>query len=43
MHPIKDQRARLRVEKHEDGVDALVYLILRLFGEGIEPQRVHYV
>lgn len=31
------------VEKHDDGVDALVYLILGLVGEGIAPQEVHYV
>ena len=31
------------VEKFDDGVDALVYLILGLVGEGITPQDVHYV
>jgi hypothetical protein len=31
------------VEKHDDAVDALVYLILSLVGEGISPQEVHYV
>jgi hypothetical protein len=31
------------VEKFDDGVDALVYLILGLVGEGIAPQDVHYV
>jgi phage terminase large subunit-like protein len=31
------------VEKHDDLVDALVYLILGLVGEGIEEQKVHYV
>lgn len=30
-------------EKHDDGVDALVYLILGVIGDGIEEQRVHYV
>jgi predicted phage terminase large subunit-like protein len=30
-------------EKHDDAVDALVYLILGLVGEGIAPQEVHYV
>ena len=30
-------------EKHDDAVDALVYLILGLVGEGIEEQKVHYV
>jgi predicted phage terminase large subunit-like protein len=30
-------------EKHDDAVDALVYLILGLAGEGIEEQRVHYI
>lgn len=30
-------------EKHDDAVDALVYLILGLAGEGIEEQKVHYV
>jgi len=30
-------------EKHDDMVDALVYLILGLAGEGIEEQKVHYV
>jgi hypothetical protein len=31
------------VQKHDDAVDALVYLILGLVGEGIEEQKVHYV
>jgi hypothetical protein len=31
------------VENHDDGVDALVYLILGLVGEGISPQEIHYV
>ena len=31
------------VEKYDDAVDALVYLILGLVGEGIEEQKVHYV
>ena len=31
------------VEKHDDGVDALVYLILGLVGEGIALQEIHYV
>ena len=35
--------AWLWVEKHDDAVDALVYLILGLVGEGIEEQKVHYV
>jgi predicted phage terminase large subunit-like protein len=30
-------------EKHDDAVDALVYLILGLVGDGIEEQKVHYV
>jgi phage terminase large subunit-like protein len=30
-------------EKHDDAVDALVYLILVLIGDGIEEQKVHYV
>jgi predicted phage terminase large subunit-like protein len=30
-------------EKHDDAVDALVYLILGLVGEGISPQEVRYV
>jgi predicted phage terminase large subunit-like protein len=30
-------------EKHDDAVDALVYLILGVIGDGIEEQRVHYV
>jgi len=30
-------------EKHDDAVDALVYLILGLAGDGIEEQKVHYV
>ena len=28
-------------EKHDDAVDALVYLILGLVGDGIEEQKVH--
>jgi hypothetical protein len=31
------------IEKHDDAVDALVYLILGLVGEGIALQEVHYV
>lgn len=31
------------IEKHDDAVDALVYLILGFVGEGIEEQKVHYV
>jgi hypothetical protein len=31
------------VEKHDDVVDALVYLILGLVDDGIEEQKVHYV
>jgi predicted phage terminase large subunit-like protein len=31
------------VEKHDDGVDALVYLILGVIGDGIEETKVHYV
>jgi predicted phage terminase large subunit-like protein len=30
-------------EKHDDAVDALVYLILGLVGDGIEEKTVHYV
>jgi predicted phage terminase large subunit-like protein len=30
-------------EKHDDAVDALVYLILGLVGDGIEEQKVQYV
>ena len=30
-------------EKHDDAVDALVYLILGLVGDGIEPQEINYV
>lgn len=30
-------------ERHDDAVDALVYLILGLVGDGIEEQKVHYV
>ena len=31
------------IEKHDDAVDALVYLILGLVGEGVEEQKVHYI
>ena len=31
------------VERHDDAVDALIYLIPGLVGEGISPQEVHYV
>ena len=30
-------------EKHDDAVDALVYLILGLVGQGIEEQKIQYV
>ena len=30
-------------EKHDDLVDALVYLILGVVGEGVEQQRGHFV
>jgi hypothetical protein len=33
----------LGIAVHDDAVDALVYLILGLVGEGIAPQEVHYV
>src|ERR1700730_7292935 len=31
------------VEKHDDAVDALVYLIPGVIGDGIEEAKVHYV
>lgn len=31
------------IEKHDDMVDALVYLILGLVGEGISPQKVDFI
>lgn len=31
------------VEKHDDAVEALAYLILGLVGEEIAPQEIHYV
>ena len=31
------------IESHDDAVDALVYLILGLVGDGIEEQKVHHV
>jgi hypothetical protein len=30
-------------EKHDHAVDAVVYLILGLVGDGIEEQKVHYI
>lgn len=30
-------------KKHDGGVDALIYLILGLVGDGIVEQKVHYV
>lgn len=30
-------------EKHDDAMDALVYLILGVIGDGIEEQKVHHV
>lgn len=30
-------------EKHDDAVDALVYLILGVIGDGVEEQKVYYV
>lgn len=30
-------------ETHDDAVDALVYLILGVIGDGIEEQKVHMV
>jgi hypothetical protein len=30
-------------EKHDDLVDAVVWLILGVAGDGIEEQKVHYV
>jgi hypothetical protein len=30
-------------EKHDDPVDALVYLLLGVIGDGIEEQKAHYV
>jgi hypothetical protein len=31
------------VEKHDDAVDASVYLIFGIAGEGISPQDVQYI
>lgn len=31
------------IEKHDDAVDAIVYLILGTINDGIEEQKVHYV
>jgi predicted phage terminase large subunit-like protein len=31
------------IEKHDDAVDALVYLILGVIGDGIEEQKVQYI
>jgi predicted phage terminase large subunit-like protein len=31
------------IKKHDDAVDALVYLMLGVINEGIEGQKVHYV
>ena len=33
----------LGAEKHNDALDALVYLILGVIGDGVEEQRVHHV
>lgn len=30
-------------EKHDDAVDALVYLILNVIDDGIEKQKIQYV
>lgn len=37
------QILRFGIEKHDDMVDALVYLILGVIGDGIEAQEIHYV
>ena len=37
------QLLRFGSEKHDDAVDALVYLILGLVGDGAEEQKLHYV
>jgi hypothetical protein len=37
------QLFRFGSEKHDDAVDALVYLILGAIGDRIEEQRVHRV
>jgi hypothetical protein len=39
----KKQLLGLGSGKHYDAVDALVYLILGLVGDGIEEQKVHYI
>lgn len=31
------------IEKHDDAVDALVYMILGAVGEGIAPMKIHYI
>jgi hypothetical protein len=46
--PLVNKRKRVAFEigpglPHYDAVDALVYLILGLVGEGNAPQEVHYV
>jgi hypothetical protein len=39
------KKYRTSSEKHDDAVDALIYLILGLglVGDGVEEQKVHYV
>jgi predicted phage terminase large subunit-like protein len=41
--PLLTQLLGFDSEKHDDAVDALVYLILGLVGDGIEEAKVHYV
>jgi hypothetical protein len=43
MRAALTQLLGFEVERHDDAVDALVYLILGLVRDGIEEQKVYYV
>ena len=38
-----DAATRLRKPEHDDAINALLYLIFGLAGDGIEESKVHYV
>jgi hypothetical protein len=38
-----EQFLSFRGQKHDDAVDALVYLILGLVGDGVEEHKIHFI
>jgi hypothetical protein len=43
MRAAMTQPLGVESERHDDAVDALVYLILDLFGDGFEESKIDYI